>query len=237
MRLSEEIPGFAYADVGATVSDVYGSLRFADDSGTSLDYEVECWDTSGESVVWVSLPRLDGRNVKFTAYWSVRSNSALPEVFPTNVWISAGYVGVFYRPSKDVVTRLLARNWNGSTNYSNYVDLYIAENGTATVSMSHPAAWLSALGLSLPIAVGKGGTGAVGVSLDNTISNIVTAASGFTFTSAEYAQWGKDWDGKEITGLNGKTYALMPNGNIQVTGAMSVGSVCEITFTYLLPDL
>ena len=38
-------------------------------------------------------------------------------------------------------------------------------------------------------------------------------------------------------GLNGKTYALMPNGNIQVTGAMSVGSVCEITFTYLLPDL
>ena len=96
VRLSEEIPGFAYADVGATVSDVYGSLRFADDSGTSLDYEVECWDTSGESVVWVSLPRLDGRNVKFTAYWSVRSNSALPEVFPTNVWISAGYVGVWH---------------------------------------------------------------------------------------------------------------------------------------------
>lgn len=181
---------------------------------------------------------------------------------------SAGYVGVFYRPSKDVVTRLLARNWNGSTNYSNYVDLYIAENGTATVSMSHPAAWLSALGLSLPIAVGKGGTGAVGVSLDNTISNIVTAASGFTFTSAEYAQWGKiamlhvafnataadtstSWKtvGAVISqfrrpivtvvaqGLNGKTYALMPNGNIQVTGAMSVGSVCEITFTYLLPDL
>lgn len=180
---------------------------------------------------------------------------------------SAGYVGVFYRPSKYVVARLLARNWNGSTNYSNYVDLYIAENGAATVRMSHPAAWRSALGLSLPVTVGQGGTGAVGVSLDNTISNIVTKSSGFTFTSAEYAQWGKiamlhvafnataadtstSWKtvGTVISqfrrpmvavvaqGLNGKTYALMPNGNIQVTGAMSVGSVCEVTFTYLLSE-
>ena len=58
---------------------------------------------------------------------------------------SAGYMGVFYRTSKFVGTRLLSRNWNGSTNYSNYVDLYIGETGAAAVSMSHPAAWRTAL--------------------------------------------------------------------------------------------
>lgn len=115
----------------------------------------------------------------------------------------------------------------------------------------------------LPIA--RGGTAANGVSLVSGADSLITAASGFTFTSADYAQWGKiamlhvafnataadtstSWKavGTVISqfrrpmvnvvaqGLNGKTYALMTNGNIQVTGAMSVGSVCEVTFTYLL---
>lgn len=115
----------------------------------------------------------------------------------------------------------------------------------------------------LPIA--RGGTAANGVSLVSGADSLITAASGFTFTSADYAQWGKiamlhvafnataadtstSWKAAGAVksqfrrpmvavvaqGLNGKTYALMPNGNIQVTGAMSVGSVCEITFTYLL---
>lgn len=115
------------------------------------------------------------------------------------------------------------------------------------------------------LSIARGGTAANGVSIDSTVSNIVTAASGFTFTSADYAQWGKiamlhvafnattadtstswktvgtvnsEFRRPIVTvvaqGLNDKTYAVMANGNIQVTGAMSVGSVHEITFTYLL---
>ena len=168
----------------------------------------------------------------------------------------------------EIRTTFCARKYVDGTAADNFIRLLISSAGAASVSLSHPAAWRSALGLSLPVTVGQGGTGAVGVSLDNTISNIVTESSGFTFTSAEYAQWGKiamlhvsfnataadsstSWKtvgtvksqfrrpmvAVVAQGLNGKTYALMPNGNIQVTGAMSVGSVCEITFTYLLPDL
>lgn len=41
----------------------------------------------------------------------------------------------------------------------------------------------------LPIA--RGGTQTNGVSLDNTVSNVVTEVSGYTFSAADYAQWGK----------------------------------------------
>lgn len=77
----------------------------------------------------------------------------------------------------------------------NRIDLAVQANGTKVVVLSAPEAWRSALGLgtsgSLPITVGQGGTGAVGVSLDNVVSNVITAASGYTFSAADYAQWGK----------------------------------------------
>lgn len=169
----------------------------------------------------------------------------------------------------EIRTTFCARKYVDGTAADNFLRLILSSAGVPSVALSHPAAWRSALGLgtsgSLPVTVGQGGTGAVGVSLDSTVSNIVTAASNFSFTAADYAQWGKlamlhvaftataadtstAWKnaGTLIStfrrpianvvaqGLNSKTYALMTNGNIQVTGAMSVGSVHEITFTYLL---
>jgi hypothetical protein len=97
VRFSEEsVTGFRYAELGGTTNEVYAALRFADASGRNLDYEIDIWDTNGLSAVWVSLPELSGRTTKFKAYWSAVQSYSLPAVHPTNVWTSAGYVGVWH---------------------------------------------------------------------------------------------------------------------------------------------
>ena len=96
VRLSEAVGGFHYSDIGTTTNAAYATLRFADAVGDSLDYEIETWDPDGTSFIWVSLPTLSGMDTKFAAYYSLSGGYAPPEVHPTNVWTSAGYVGVWH---------------------------------------------------------------------------------------------------------------------------------------------
>ena len=64
-----------------------------------------------------------------------------------------------------------------------------------SIGFTDVAPWLSALGLGtsgeLPITIAQGGTGQTAVSSVTTISSIITAASGFSISSATYKQWGK----------------------------------------------
>ena len=96
VRLSERIDGFSYADVGMTTNTAYASLRFTDAGHESLDYEIEEWNPGGTSFVWVSLPELSGTNTEFRAFYAPDAGTVLPDVHPTNVWTSAGYVGVWH---------------------------------------------------------------------------------------------------------------------------------------------
>ena len=96
VRLSEGIKGFSYADIGDTTNSAYANLRFVNANHANLDYEIEIWDTNGTSFVWVSLPSLSGKDTAFSACWSPQTGYTLPDVHPTNVWISAGYVGVWH---------------------------------------------------------------------------------------------------------------------------------------------
>ena len=68
-----------------------GDLRFADSSGNLLSSEVDTWNTSGESLVWVKVPSLDASTV-ITAYYG---NANPPAVTASDVW-SNGYVGVWH---------------------------------------------------------------------------------------------------------------------------------------------
>ena len=62
VRLSEEsVAGFRYAEFGDATNDVYAALRFADATGRNLDYEIDFWNTNGQSAIWVSLPVLSGQ--------------------------------------------------------------------------------------------------------------------------------------------------------------------------------
>ena len=50
VRLSESIPGFVYRDFNSTSGL---DLMFVDSEGRVLPYDVDQWNTSGESIVWV----------------------------------------------------------------------------------------------------------------------------------------------------------------------------------------
>ena len=113
VRLSEGIPGFHYSDIGDTTNAVYASLRFADADYNNLDYEIETWDTNGTSFVWVSIPELSGTGTKFFACYMPDGGYTLPDVYPTNVWTSAGYVGVWH------LNDIIKNNSGGYQEYNN----------------------------------------------------------------------------------------------------------------------
>lgn len=114
------------------------------------------------------------KNDKIISYWETTFNTA-------------GTAATSFRARRIV---------NGSS-ADNGVNFSITADGTRTVSVSSPAAWRTALGLggmatvASPVPIANGGTGQTGVSTTTSASQIVTAASGFTVTSAAFYQWGK----------------------------------------------
>ena len=97
VRLSKA-SGFDFSDF----TDPAAELRFADASGNNLDFEIEVWDSASETaLVWVSVPSLSGTATKITAFFMPSETSGLPTIYPTNVWTSAGYIGVWHLDSKN----------------------------------------------------------------------------------------------------------------------------------------
>jgi hypothetical protein len=71
-----------------------GNLRFADANGNLLAHEIDTWNESGESLVWVKVPSLDSSTV-ITAYYGYTGSGNPPAVTASDVW-SNGYVGVWH---------------------------------------------------------------------------------------------------------------------------------------------
>ena len=80
-------------------------------------------------------------------------------------------------------------------NLSNGLWFGINNDGTKYVGLDDASGWRSALGLGssgvLPITIAQGGSGMTGSNLITDISQIATAASGYTITGAWYTNWGK----------------------------------------------
>ena len=89
VRISmEQFPGFSYERAGDG-----SKIAFMDSDGRSLSYEVDTWNTHGESLVWVKVPgAVDGKKVIF--YWSLKDGKSAPENHPEEVW--SGYAGVWH---------------------------------------------------------------------------------------------------------------------------------------------
>ena len=88
VKLSETtITGFAYGDFSFAKG---GDMMFVDESGAVLPHEVDTWDTTGESLVWVKLPSTD-ENTKIVLYYG---NGAVSSEESTDVWTD--YVGVWH---------------------------------------------------------------------------------------------------------------------------------------------
>ncbi len=87
LRLSTDIPDFSYDDFKQANG---GDLAIVDEDGTCLAYEIDTWNTSGESLVWVKIPRLT-KWTKLTVYYGSDISSS---VAPSAVW--SDYAAVWH---------------------------------------------------------------------------------------------------------------------------------------------
>ena len=89
---STTIDGFSYADCAADGSDI----AFVDANGIALPREIDTWNTSGESLVWVRLP-VCTNNASFSMTWGDAAIASQPACQTDgSVWTAAGYVGVWH---------------------------------------------------------------------------------------------------------------------------------------------
>ena len=94
VRLSSAtIPGFLYQRFE---SDEGVDLRFsAADGTTSLNFEIEEWDTAGESTVWVQVPVLTN-NASIWAYWGSAADTGAGCPMTGAVAWAEEYLGVYH---------------------------------------------------------------------------------------------------------------------------------------------
>ncbi|MBQ3811572.1 MAG: hypothetical protein II839_12235 [Kiritimatiellae bacterium] len=80
--------GFSYADLSSSTG---ADLCFVDMDGTGLPFEIDTWDASGESLVWVRLPSMTN-GAEFVMCWGGgTSGKAVCNESPFS-----GYVGVWH---------------------------------------------------------------------------------------------------------------------------------------------
>ena len=100
VKLDTSIPGFSY---GHFLSPSGADLRFADVGTNELYYEIDTWNVSGSSYVWVQVPLLTGDGMSIRAYWG-KAGMTMP-AYTTNgmTWIGAGYLGVWHMNQANVI--------------------------------------------------------------------------------------------------------------------------------------
>lgn len=89
---ADRFPGFTYADCAADGSDV----RFVSADGEQLPFEVEDWNTQGESIFWVMPPTVE----KGTTFYLTYSDESPAPLVATNIWSASGYAGVWHMGEK-----------------------------------------------------------------------------------------------------------------------------------------
>jgi hypothetical protein len=76
VNLATNLPGFSYRQFASPIG---GDLRFADAGGVSpIPFEIDEWNTNGNSSVWVRVPQLSSTNDFIWAYWGNPLASTLP---------------------------------------------------------------------------------------------------------------------------------------------------------------
>jgi hypothetical protein len=85
LRLGTGIIGFDYADFRQDGADIL----ITDASGNALPYELENWDTNGESRLWVRVPSV-AEGTTLAVYYGTAESVAPPE----GMW--SGYAGVWH---------------------------------------------------------------------------------------------------------------------------------------------
>jgi len=105
--LNSQIQGFGY-DQFASIDG--GDLRFSDEYGSELKFEIEKWDAQGNSYIWVQVPSVKDQNSYIWAYWDNSEETILPSYTTDgSVW-SEGFSGVWHMSKPDVKDSLNKNN-------------------------------------------------------------------------------------------------------------------------------
>ncbi|MDD5523472.1 MAG: DUF2341 domain-containing protein [Kiritimatiellae bacterium] len=93
--LGTNITDFSYSTFTAPESG--GDLRFGNSNGTiMLNYEIEQWNTGGNSYVWVQIPEIVDTNTWIWAYWGNKNETTAPAYTTNGSTWSQGYAGVWH---------------------------------------------------------------------------------------------------------------------------------------------
>lgn len=155
VRLSPElVPGFDYADFALSGG---ADLRFADADGNPIPSEIDLWDESGVSTVWVRIPSLDAATTVVARYGC----AAPAAVDPAAVW-SNGYAGVWHLGESAVPARDstgICGDFDGASSGTVFGAAGIAGKAVDFISGDDPAA------LSLASGDAAGGSDAFTLEL------------------------------------------------------------------------
>ncbi len=128
------IPGFDYAKC-----DGEGDVTFTDNDGNILPHEIEVWNTEGESVAWVSIPKLSTvvaedktTYTTFKMHWG--HETKLADTKATEVWSGANYLGVWHMNSSGTQQDSSGNNRNMSV--TSTFDTGIITNGMSKIGCS-----------------------------------------------------------------------------------------------------
>ena len=96
VKLSEGRFGFSYDDYAAKDGT---DLWFADLSGNVIPHEIDTWNASGDSYVWVRVPEVSGTDTKIVMHWGEAKTAA--QTATENAWKNygdgkGGFAGVWH---------------------------------------------------------------------------------------------------------------------------------------------
>lgn len=219
--------------IAETVADV-SELRFSDANGALLAHEVDTWDPTGESLVWVSLRSLSGTDTSFTMHWNPASGASVPAAKPaTYVWTRAGYVAVYHMAdatwtdSSGVSGSPTPSNVNAPAVYSSPSPLGASYKGKQTSSsllipMSVTAGWNLSEGITLETWVNA-------TEADSEWRRVFSAGTSWVDgceTFGTYASAGGDKNGYYVG--RGKTLS----GNYKWPASIQGGGWGHMSFVY-----
>lgn len=117
IKLPGGVPGFAYADAAADGADIY----FTDAAGNRIPHEVDTWNASGDSFVWVRVPTLADATSYVTLHWGGGTANVPALADPSAVAFAGDYMGVWHFSSfasnvtPDSTTNALTMTAGGTT--------------------------------------------------------------------------------------------------------------------------
>ena len=89
LRLSESIDGFSYSDLRVDGKDMF----ILNETSTVVPFEIEVWNPSGESLVWVKVPNYSAET-RLTLYYGDAQGRRNAANDPRQTW--SAYAGVWH---------------------------------------------------------------------------------------------------------------------------------------------